>query len=182
MNTQLGKDIIRKEARNKVTGAAKYTNDIKEAPLLHAKLLTSPHAHAKIVSIDTREAEGMEGVQAVIMASRINFVCGSLLRDRPPLAKEKVRYFGEPVAIVVAGDEQLAKAAVKKIKVQYHLLPVVNSIQEAIQSKPVLVHENLIAYQKMVDDVYPVPILIFVTIKKYEKVICKKDGITVMRC
>lgn len=156
MESQLGKDIVRKEARDKVTGAAKYTNDLIDEPMLCAKLLTSPHAHAKIISIDTGEAAAMPGVKAVITAKDNPVICGALLRDRPPLADGRVRYFGEPVAIVVADEEQKASAAARKIHVEYQLLPIVNSIQDAIKEMPVLLHEELMSYKKMIQEIYPV--------------------------
>lgn len=156
METQIGKDIVRKEANDKVTGAAKYTNDLIDAPMLYAKLLTSPYAHAQIISINTSEATAMPGVKAVITAKDNNIICGALLQDRPPLANEKVRYFGEPVAIVVAEDEQQAKAAARMIKVEYKTLPVINSIQSAIKKRPVLLHEHLMSYAKMTQEIYPI--------------------------
>jgi len=153
---ELGKDVVRKEAKDKVTGGAKYVSDLIDRPLLHAKLLTSPHAHAQILSIDISQALTMPGVKAVLTAKDNPALCGIMLRDRPPLAEKKVRYYGEPVAVVVASDEQQAKAAVQKIQVEYLPLPIVNSIQEALQDRPILLHEDLMAYTKMVQEVYPI--------------------------
>lgn len=157
MQTQLGKDIIRKEAWSKVTGIAQYTGDIIEQGMLYAKLLTSPHAHAKIISIDTSKAATMPGVKSVITGNDADFLCGVILRDRPPLAKDKVRYFGEPVAMVVADNEQNAKAAITTIQVAYQTLPVVNSVTDAIKPNPVLIHENIDMYKRAVSDIYPIP-------------------------
>lgn len=157
METQLGKDIVRKEAWGKVTGAAKYTADMIEQGTLYAKLLTSPHAHAQMISMDTSKAACMPGVKSVITGNDADFLCGAVLRDRPPLAIGKVRYFGEPVALVVADNEQCAKAAVSNIQVQYELLPVVNSVAQAISPDPVLIHEDVAGYQRAMSDVYPSP-------------------------
>ncbi len=156
METQLGKNTVRKEAKDKVTGAARYTNDITDSPMLYARLLTSVYAHAQIISIDTMEASAMPGVKAVITANDHQVICGSMLQDRPPLARDKVRYYGEPVAIVVADDEMQAKAAVRKILVEYKPLPVVNSIKEAFKRNPVIIHEPLMLYTKATEEVYPV--------------------------
>ncbi len=156
METQLGKDTIRKEAKDKVTGAAQYTNDITDSPMLYARLLTSVHAHAQIISIDTREASAMPGVKSVITSKDHQVICGSMLQDRPPLARDKVRYYGEPVAIVVADDEMQAKAAAGKILVEYKPLPVVNSVKEAFKRNPVIIHESLMSYTKATEEVYPV--------------------------
>lgn len=156
METQLGKDIVRKEAQSKVTGAAEYTDDSSPQGALFAKLLTSPHAHAQILFVDTSKASVMPGVKSVVTGNDLDVLCGVVLRDRPPLAKDKVRYFGEPVAMVVADSEQSAKAAAASIQVQYQPLPVVNSIAEAINPGAALVHDGTAAYQRMVSDVYPI--------------------------
>ena len=156
METQLGKDTIRKEAKDKVTGAAQYTNDLTDSPMLYARLFTSVHAHAQIISVDTREASAMPGVRAVITAKDHQVICGSMLQDRPPLARDKVRYYGEPIAIVIADDEMQAKAAAGKILVEYKPLPVVNSVKEAFKKNPVIIHESLMLYTKATEEVYPV--------------------------
>jgi CO/xanthine dehydrogenase Mo-binding subunit len=151
----IGLDLQRKEAWNKVTGAAKYTDDDIVPGILHAKLVTSPHAHAKILSIDTCEALQAPGVQAVITGNTYPVLCGSVLADRPPLARDKVRYFGEPVAMVVATSEAEAIMAAKVVKVEYEELPVVNSLQQAIEENAPLVHENISQYEHVLKEVYP---------------------------
>lgn len=154
--SQIGVSTIRKEAWDKVTGAAKYNGDIDRADMLHAKILTSPHSHAKIISVDTAEAYKSPGVQAIITGRDINnMLSGSVIEDRPIIASDKVRYFGEPVALVVANTEAEAKRAVGLIKIVYEQLEVVNSIDDAIKLQATLVHENLGQYTKAVDDVYP---------------------------
>ncbi len=151
----IGQNIIRKEAFNKVTGTAKYTDDFIATGIYHADLLVSPYAHAKIISIDISAAASAKGVKKIITGNDINVLCGPLIDDKPPLAKEKVRYHGEPVVMVVADCEQNAKAAVAKIKVNFQPLPVVNSVSDALKENAVLIHENLQQYKKNVSDVYP---------------------------
>lgn len=151
----IGVSIPRKEAFDKVTGIAKYTDDFTSPGMLHAKILTSPHAHAKIKSIDVSEAEKLPGIKAVITGDYFPTLCGTVIEDRPPIAREKVRYNGEPVAVVVANDEQEAMKALKLIKVEYELLPVVNSINDALKENQVLIHENLEQYTHGVYDIYP---------------------------
>lgn len=151
----IGVSIPRKEAFDKVTGAAQYTDDFTSPGMLYAKILTSPYAHAKILSIDVSEAEKSQGVQAVITGEYFPTLCGTVIEDRPPIARDKVRYNGEPVAVVVANSEQEAMKALKLINVQYEALTVVNSIAEALKQNPVLVHENLDQYTHAVHDVYP---------------------------
>lgn len=155
--SRLGVSTLRKEAWDKVTGAAKYNCDTKTPDTLHAKMLTSTHAHAIIKSIDTSEAIKAKGVQAVITGDYFPVLSGSVIEDRPPIAKDKVRYFGEPVAVVVANSEEEAMSAVKLIKVIYEPLPIVNSINEAIKPGATLIHENLGEYHCPVKDVYPQP-------------------------
>lgn len=151
----IGISTPRKEAWDKVTGAAKYTGDTIIPGLLHAKMLTSIYAHAIIKSIDFEEASKSGGVQAIITGDYLPVLTGSVIQDRPPIARNKVRYFGEPVAIVIANSEQEAAKAVKLIKIDYEPLHVVNSISDAIKLDATLVHESLALYHCPIDDVYP---------------------------
>ena len=153
--SKIGVSTLRKESWDKVTGVAKYNGDIDRANMLHAKLLTSPYSHANIISIDITEAKKSSGVQAIITGEMYDVITGSVIEDRPIIAKGKVRYYGEPVAVVVANSEEEAKRAVQLIKVQYEQLPVVNSINDAIKLDATLVHENLGQYTTPVNDVYP---------------------------
>lgn len=154
MTNIVGTSPYRKEASNKVTGEAKYAADFMEIGLLHAKMVTSPHAHAKIISIDVSNALNQSGVRAVISGKDVQVRAGSHLEDRPILAIEKVRYYGEPVAIVVADTEYEAKAACQLVKVEYDILPAVNTLSQALHADKPLVHENLSSY-KMVKPVFP---------------------------
>lgn len=156
-STAIGKSIQRKEALDKVTGAAKYTDDFIETGILHAKMVTSPYAHAKIKSVDISEAQSAAGVQSVITGGSFPILCGVILEDRPPIAADKVRYFGEPVALVVADTERNAMHAVKLVKVEYEPLPVINSPSEAISPNAPIIHENLGQYNHVVKDVAPEP-------------------------
>ncbi|MDQ0337887.1 CO/xanthine dehydrogenase Mo-binding subunit [Caldalkalibacillus uzonensis] len=151
----IGKSVYRKESLDKVTGTAKYTDDLPSLGMLHAKLVTSPHAHAKIKAIDTTEAWQVPGVRAILTGQPF-LLTGEEIRDRPPIAFDKVRYHGEPVAVVVADNPVLAKRAADLVKVTYEPLPVVNSPTEAIRPDAPLVHENLATYQK-IEHVYPEP-------------------------
>ncbi len=154
-NNGIGVSIPRKEAFDKVQGAAEYTGDTTYPGMLHGKMLVSSYAHAKIKSIDISKAAASKGVQAVITGDYFPVLCGTVLEDRPPIARGKVRYFGEPVAVVVANSEQEAMEAVQLITVSYEPLPVVNSIKAAMDANTTLVHENLMMYKHAVNDVYP---------------------------
>jgi CO/xanthine dehydrogenase Mo-binding subunit len=151
----IGKNIYRKESYEKVTGTAKYTDDFHSVDMLHAKLVTSPHAHATIVSIDTAQAEAVPGVRAVLVGQPFPLT-GEEIRDRPPIAYQKVRYHGEPVAVVIADTPVQAKRAKELVNVTYEALPVVNSPIEAVQPNAPLIHEHLGSYQKILH-VYPEP-------------------------
>ncbi len=152
----IGKSVIRKDAFEKVTGRAKYTADELGGPSLHAKMVISPYGHAKIVSIDVSEAKKVPGVRAILLGSHDLPLTGEEIRDRPPLAVDRVRYHGEPVALVVADTPVLAKRAADAIDVKFELLPVVNSPTEALKPDAPILHENLVSYEKL-GTAYPVP-------------------------
>ncbi len=152
---QIGVDSVRKDAWDKVTGNAKYTGDIYFKNMLHARILTSAHAHAIIKRIDTSKAEAAKGVRAVITGEYCPVLTGSMIKDRPPIARGKVRYYGEPVALVVADNEDQAMAATQLIEVEYEPLPVVNSIADALKEDASLVHEGLARYSYPSTEVMP---------------------------
>lgn len=131
------------------------TVQLIETGILYAKMLTSRYAHAKIKAIDISKAQKAQGVKAVITGDYLPVLCGTVIEDRPPIAIGKVRYYGEPVAVVVASSEQEAMKALKLINIEYEPLPVINSISDAIKANTVLVHENLSSYKHAVHDIYP---------------------------
>ncbi len=151
----VGKSVYRKDALEKVTGAAKYTADFSERDVLHGRLVVSSYAHAKIKSVDTSAAWTVQGVRAIVLGQSFPLT-GEEIKDRPPLAFDKVRYYGEPVAIVVADNESIAKQASELIDVTYEPMLIVNSPREAIVPGAPLVHENLVSYEK-IQHVYPEP-------------------------
>lgn len=153
---QIGVTATRKDAWDKVTGNAKYTGDIHFSGSLHARALTSPHAHAVIKKIDITKAKASKGVKAVITGEITDALVGSMIVDRPPIARDKVRHFGEVVALVVASTEAEAWAAVNLIEVEYEPLPVVNSIEDALKKRATLVHENMANYAYASAQVHPI--------------------------
>ncbi|WIV12405.1 xanthine dehydrogenase family protein molybdopterin-binding subunit [Proteiniborus sp. MB09-C3] len=153
--TILGKSILKKEAWDKVNGSAKYNVDEVVKNVLHAKMLTSIYAHAKIISIDTSKALREPGVKSIITGNDFDILFGTIINDRPPIAKDKVRYYGEPVAVVVADSEQTAQHAASMIEIEYEPLPVVNSVSEAIKEDAPLIHEYLMNYTRELPYVYP---------------------------
>lgn len=157
IKTGIGVSVVRKEAWDKVSGDAKYTNDFYSTGSLTAKIVTSTCSHGIILHIDTEKARALPGVRAIITGNEFPVLCGPLLRDRPPLAQGKVRYYGEPVALVVAENEFIASQAVFLIQVEYEPLPVVNAPSEAIRPGAVLIHEHLVGYQTAEKDICPEP-------------------------
>ena len=153
--TTVGKPEQRIDVVEKSTGQVRYVGDYSVPGLMHAKLVKSTQAHALIKSIDTTEAWKMPGVRAIVTGEMFPYHIGPILADRPPLAFKKVRYYGEPVAIVVADHEHQAKLATEKVKVEYQPLAVVNSVQQAFQDNATLVHENAEQYTKIISNVFP---------------------------
>lgn len=133
----VGHSVPYAEGRAKLHGEPIYTFDLALPGMLHVKLLRSPHAHARIVSIDTAGAAGMPGVRAVATGADIAGLpqpkYGKRIRDQAVLAMDKVRFVGDIVAAVAAGSEEDAIAAVQKITVQYDVLPSVMTIDDALK-------------------------------------------------
>lgn len=153
----LGKSVKRIESKDKVTGRAKYTGDYKCCGVLHAAMLTSPHAHAEILEMDTREAKNMPGVKAVLTGRDYPILTGSVIEDKPIIAIDRVRYFGETVALVVAESKAIAKKAASLIKVEYKLLPVINSPTKGVEPGAFILHERLIEYNRPGEEAFPEP-------------------------
>ena len=120
----VGVAIPRPDGPEKVTGRVQYVADIQPKGLLHAKLLRSPHAHAKIVSIDTSAAKALPGVRAVITAKDIPHLKKKApTRAHAVLAIDRAVFMGQPVAAVAADELAIAEEALDLIKVEYQVLP-----------------------------------------------------------
>ena len=131
----IGRTDRRVDAGEKVSGRAVYTTDIDLPGMLHAKVLRSPHGHARIRSIDASAARAMPEVHAVLTRDEIAAipmpVYGYFIKDQPIVATDKVRYEGDIVAAVAAEDEGTANRALAAIRVEYELLPAVTDIERA---------------------------------------------------
>ncbi|MFQ5852730.1 MAG: xanthine dehydrogenase family protein molybdopterin-binding subunit [Candidatus Binatia bacterium] len=145
----IGKSLLRPDAREKVRGRTVYTSDLKLPNMLQGRILQSPHAHARIVSIDTQAASKVPGVAAVITGKDypLRFGHGSV-KDTPILAFEKVRYHGEPVAAVAALDKEAAQEALERIRVEYEPLAAVLDPREGAEPEAPVVHPDLASYEK----------------------------------
>ncbi len=145
----VGQSIPRVEDPSLLTGRGRFIDDLGVRPgTLHAAILRSPHAHAKIVSIDTEAANKARGVAAVLTGEDIKALTASLVVGVKapvecwPIAIGRVRYVGEPVAIVVAETRYLAEDAVDLIDAQYEALPAVIDPLQAIISGAALLHDG----------------------------------------
>jgi CO/xanthine dehydrogenase Mo-binding subunit len=141
----IGKRVVRSDSLVKVTGEARYTADLKLPNMLVAKVLRSPHAHAKIVHIDLKGALKVQGVKAAISgfdAYGIKWGVFRYTQDHAMLPTDKVRYIGEDVAAVAAVDEETALEALSYIKVDYEPLPAVYDPVEAMKEGAPQIHDQ----------------------------------------
>ena len=128
----------------RVVGKGVYGIDLMLKDQLHGAILRSQYAHAKIVSIDTSEAKKIPGVHAVVTAADApNVRYGRSYFDRHILARDKVRFMGDPVAAVAAESPAIAKQALKKIKVVYESLPVAIDPEETTKPEAPTLHEDM---------------------------------------
>lgn len=140
----LGKSFPRKGGVERVTGKCVYGVDLALPEAARGGVLRSPYAHARIKSIDTSEAEALPGVYAVVTAKDApNVMYGRTHVDRYMLARERVRYIGDPVAAVAADSEATLKKALRMIKVDYEPLPVVLDGEEAMKPDAPTLHEEM---------------------------------------
>ncbi|WP_102225050.1 xanthine dehydrogenase family protein molybdopterin-binding subunit [Acidimangrovimonas sediminis] len=140
----IGTRPVRPDGIDKVTGRALYGADLSAPGMLTAAILRSPHAHAKIVKIDTSKAEAMAGVKAVVTSRDFGLPEDQDLRDTQDncMARDKVLYDGHAVAAVAAINAQVAKAALKAIEVEYEKLPHVIDVDDAMKGDAPLVLEG----------------------------------------
>ncbi|MFC1915399.1 xanthine dehydrogenase family protein molybdopterin-binding subunit [Chloroflexota bacterium] len=136
----LGKRLPREDAIEKVTGEAKQVSDMQLPGMLHARFLRSPHAHAKIVKIDTGKAESLPGVKAVLTHQNVPKVHSRGKFEF--LLDETVHCVGEEVVAVAAVTKEIAEEALKLIEVEYKLLPAVFTAEEAMRPGAPLVHSE----------------------------------------
>lgn len=137
----VGKGIPRTIEVDKVTGRARYINDLKLPGMLYGKILYSPYAHARITRIDTSRAERVAGVRAVLTGRNIPDVRVGFLRDQRVLKGDVVRQFRDEVAVVAAISPEIAEEALGLIEVEYEELPAVFDPIDAMKEGAPLIHE-----------------------------------------
>src|SRR4051794_40400772 len=152
----VGARLPRVDARERVTGEARYPADLVLPNMAHARQLHSPHAHARIRRIDTTRATALKGVLAVVTAADFpelpvgaRIPMGELGYDmwmvaQLNMARHKVHWVGQPVAAVAAADPHVAEAALALIEVDYEPLPAVLDIASAIAPDAPVLHEHLL--------------------------------------
>ena len=131
----IGKSVPRMDGREKVTGQAKYSADLDFHNMLYGKILTSPHAHARILAIDTSEAEKLPGVKAVIThrdVPTLKYGISPARWDENIFCSDKVRFVGDKVAAVACIDEETCYRALKLLRVEYEVLPAVLDFMHAM--------------------------------------------------
>ncbi len=140
----IGKPLPKVDSLGKTTGQARYAEDIVLPGMLFGRVLRSPHAHARIVGIDTGRAQTKPGVRAVLTGRDLPIRYGILpvSQDETALAEDVVRYVGEPVAAVAADDEEIAEQALRAVDVEYEPLPAVTSIESALRQSAVPIHDR----------------------------------------
>ncbi|HXZ59002.1 MAG TPA: molybdopterin cofactor-binding domain-containing protein, partial [Steroidobacteraceae bacterium] len=139
----IGKPRRRVDGRAKAIGQTRFADDLVLPRMLHCKLLRSPHPHAVVESVDVARAEKHPGVHLVLTGAEFPVPYGIMpvSQDEHPLARERVRYVGDPVAAVIAVDEQTATEALQLIEVKYRPLPTIASPEEGLASPEPRIHD-----------------------------------------
>jgi CO/xanthine dehydrogenase Mo-binding subunit len=144
----IGQSIGRIDGIGKVSGESRYSGDVTLPGLVWGKALRSPLPHARIVRIDTSRAKALAGVLAVLTARDLpDILVGRRMFDMPMLARDRVRFIGEKVAVIAAVDPDVAEEALALIDVEYEDLPAVFDPVEAIQAGAPILHANPAAYE-----------------------------------
>ncbi len=137
----VGRRVPRPDSVPQVLGQLKYVDDLSFPGMLHARVLRSTQAHARIVRVDTSAAEAMHGVVAVVTGQDVAVNgFGPSFQDQPVLAADKVRHMGDGVAAVAAESEQIAEEALEKIVVEYEPLPAVFDPLQAMEADAPQIH------------------------------------------
>ena len=145
----LGTSVVRLDAVEKVTGKAQFGADVSRPGQLWGAVVRSTRPHARLVEVDPSPALALPGVTAAVTGAELpaGLYYGVDLYDQQILARDKVRYVGEPVALVAAETPELAAKAAGQVRVVYEDLPALHDIDAALKAGATLVHEDLQAYE-----------------------------------
>lgn len=151
----VGQSVSRVDAFEKVTGYARFSIDQHESGMLYTKVLRSPYPHARVLSIDTSEAEKMYGVECILHCFNTSKVffnwtnepvqsppCFNIIKDQQIFSQE-LRYVGDEVCAVAAVSEEIAEAALKTVRVQYEVLPAVLNAEDAAREDAPILHPQV---------------------------------------
>ncbi|MDE0033283.1 MAG: xanthine dehydrogenase family protein molybdopterin-binding subunit [Deltaproteobacteria bacterium] len=155
-----GRNSMRVDAVEKVSGKAFYTGDIELPGMAYAKILRSPLPHARILNVDASAARALPGVIDVLTRDEItdlNYKYGATYKDQSVVATDKVRYVGDPVAAVLSADELVAEEALALIDVEYEELPFVDNVDDALAPGAPQVHEGDVARAELRGSSYGAP-------------------------
>ena len=152
----VGRSLRREDALDKVHGRVRFGDDIHPPGMLYAAMLTSPHAYARIKSVDVSVAAGAPGVRRVVHGEDFPFRLGIYLGDKPPLARGAVLHYGEPVAAVVADTEAQARAALSLIKVSYDPIEPIRDPRRALELDAPILHPDMGDYS-CIPEILPEP-------------------------
>jgi len=156
-SSHLGTSPVRTDAPAKTGGTLRFTDDRIRVGTLHAAVLYSPHAHAEIKQVETEAAAASCGVRGVFAGEDWpEILIGLYMGDKPPLARGRVRYHGEPVVAVLADDEASALRALRLVKVIYAPLPTLGSPRAALAPEALILHPDLDTYAR-IPDILPEP-------------------------
>jgi CO/xanthine dehydrogenase Mo-binding subunit len=133
-----------------VTGSLQYIHDMTMPGMLYGRMKTATVAHARITSIDTSAAKAMSGVHAVITSDDVPDV--RMFGDEPIMARGKVMYYGEPVALVAAETPEIAEEALEKINVEYEELPLALDVEKQASEDPIPIHEPKLLASRFYDE------------------------------
>src|SRR5258705_6925345 len=143
----VGQPVGKLEGLGKVSGQARYSGDVTLPGLVWGKALRSPLPHARILRIDTSRARDLAGVLAVLTAQDLpNILVGRRMFDMPMLARDRVRFIGEKVAVVAAVDPDIAEEALALTDAENEDLPAIIDLVAPVESGAPLVHDNPGAY------------------------------------
>ena len=146
--TAIGRPLLMPDGPERVKGTVTFAGNFEVPGMLHGKFLRSPHAHARIVTLDASKARQLRGVVAVLTGEDLRDApiashYGPVLPDRPLVAMDKVRFHGEPVAAVAAVDEDTAQEAIDLIEVEYEELPALVLPDEALAPEAPAIHDSV---------------------------------------
>jgi CO/xanthine dehydrogenase Mo-binding subunit len=149
----VGASIPQLDSEEKLTGGAQYIADLVRPGMLHAAIVQSPHAHARIRGYDLSAALALPGVRAIVTGADLDPAhrMGAFIKDEPAFAHGKVRYVGEIVAAVAADTEAIARRAARLVQVQYEELPAVVDPELALVEGAATVHDDSAGYVKVFD-------------------------------